>query len=597
MDDAGDAFEKLRASNAEAAGRNPLPHGFRATAEGIFFFSPKPEDSPLLVCGPLRVVAATHDASGRAWGVLLEWTDPNGLRHEWAMPRAMLAGDGAEARAQLLDGGLFLASGRNARAKLVELLTRCNPAERVHVVPRIGWHAVPGGRVFVLPGETIGDAGDRRVTLQTERPEAMPPLAQSGTLGDWQQGVAAVAVGNSRLAFALCAAFAAPLLGLVNAESGGFHFRGPSSVGKSTALHAAGSVWGGGGLRGWCRSWRSTDNSLEAVAAAHCDLLLCLDEMGEAGAETVAAAAYMLANGAGKGRAGRDGSARRVAEWRCLFLSTGEEGIADRLAEARGGPKRVRAGQEVRVLDIPADTGRHGLFEALHEHARAAALADAVKGAAGRFYGAAGHSWLEHLAADPERFASGAREVQAAFVAEHVPEGADGQVRRAAARFGLVAAAGELAAAAGILPWQPREAERAAAACFMAWRDARQGGNGASEDAAAVAAVRRFIAANGDGRFQEVGGDDTANSRPIYQRAGWKKRDGDGWLYLIQPDVWRGEVVAGLDPKAAAAAVHRAGYLVPQNAGRLQKSERVGASEPVRCYAVRDTILSGEVAE
>ncbi len=597
MDDAGDAFEKLRASNAEGAGRNPLPHGFRLTAEGVFFVPEKPEDSPLLVCGPLRVVAATHDASGRAWGALLEWTDPNGLRHEWAMPRAMLAGDGQEVRAHLLDGGLFMAPGRKAREKLAEYLTRCDPRERVHVVPRIGWHDVPGGCVFVLPGETIGDAGDRRVTLQTERPEAMPPLAQFGTLADWQQGVAAVAVGNSRLAFALSAAVAAPLLGLVNAESGGFHFRGPSSVGKSTALHAAGSVWGGGGLRGWCRSWRSTDNALEAVAAAHCDLLLCLDEMGEAGAETVAAAAYMLANGAGKGRAGRDGSARRAAEWRTLFLSTGEEGIADRLAEARGGPKRVRAGQEVRVLDIPADTGLHGLFEALHGHSKAAALADAIKTAAGRFYGTAGHTWLEYLAADPEQFATAAREVQAAFVAEHVPEGADGQVRRAAGRFGLVAAAGELAIEAGILPWPSGEAERAAAACFLAWRGARQGGNGAAEDAAAVAAVRRFIATHGDGRFQIVGGDDAGNARPVFSRAGWKKHDGDGWLYLIQPDVWRSEVVAGLDPRASAAAVHRAGYLVRQDAARWTKSERVGASEPVRCYAVRDAILSGEVGE
>jgi uncharacterized protein (DUF927 family) len=77
---------------------------------------------------------------------------------------------------------------------------------------------------------------------------------------------------------------------------------------------AAGSVWGGGGLKGWARSWRTTDNALEAVAAAHCDLLLCLDEMSEAGAEVVAASSYMLANGAGKSRAARDGGGKRVAE-------------------------------------------------------------------------------------------------------------------------------------------------------------------------------------------------------------------------------------------------------------------------------------------
>jgi hypothetical protein len=42
------------------------------------------------------------------------------------------------------------------------------------------------------------------------------------------------------------------------AEGGGVHFKGASSTGKSTALHVAGSVWGGGDTNGYIRSWRST---------------------------------------------------------------------------------------------------------------------------------------------------------------------------------------------------------------------------------------------------------------------------------------------------------------------------------------------------
>ena len=54
------------------------------------------------------------------------------------------------------------------------------------------------------------------------------------------------------------------------------------------------------------------------------------------------------------------------------------------------------------------------------------------------------------------------------------------------------------------------------------------------------------------------------------------------------------EVMAGLDANAAAAAVHRAGYLVPQQLGRWQKAERVpGHEKPVRVYVVRADILSG----
>jgi len=594
MDDPAAVFAKLRASNAERAGATPLPMGFRLTHDALLFFNPDDKDAPpLTICGPLRVEAATHDATSLAWGPLLSWKDANGTRHEWAMPHAMLAGDGQEVRAWLLDAGLFIGPGRKAREKLAEYLARCTPPERVHVVPRLGWHDTPGGRVFVLPDGALGGDGAAKLRLQTERPDALPPLVQSGTLAEWQQGLAAPAVGNSRLAFSLSIAFAAPLLGLLSAEGGGFHWRGPSSVGKSTALHAAGSVWGGGGLHGWCRSWRATDNALEAIAAAHSDLLLCLGEMGEAEPEVVGRCAYMLANGAGKGRANRDGGARRAAEWRLLFLSSGEVGIADRMAESRHGQKRARAGQEVRILDIPADTGCHGLFETLHGHDKAAALADALRGAAGRFYGTAGRAWLEHMAGDPDGIAAAAREVRDAFITANVPAHADGQVRRAAGRFGLVAAAGELAVAAGVLPWPAGEGTKAAAVCFKAWLRARAGGAGASEDAEAVALVRRFIAAHGDSRFQVIGADDALR---VINRAGWKRREGDGWLYLIQPDIWRAEVVPGLDSQAAARAVNRAGFLVLES-GRLQKSERVGATEPVRVYVVRDTILSGGADE
>ena len=101
------------------------------------------------------------------------------------MPRAMLAGDGAEVRAHLLNEGLFVGPGKRARDKLGEYLTRANPPDRVRVVGRIGWHDAAGGRVFVLPDEALGGGGSsERVMLQTERPEAMPPLSQSGTLAD-----------------------------------------------------------------------------------------------------------------------------------------------------------------------------------------------------------------------------------------------------------------------------------------------------------------------------------------------------------------------------------------------------------------------------
>ena len=48
---------------------------------------------------------------------------------------------------------------------------------------------------------------------------------------------------------------------------------------------------------------------------------------------------------------------------RCLFLSNGEIGIAEKVAEDGHG-RKVTAGQQVRVIDIPAVAGAGlGLFE------------------------------------------------------------------------------------------------------------------------------------------------------------------------------------------------------------------------------------------
>ena len=108
------------------------------------------------------------------------------------------------------------------------------------------------------------------------------------------------------------------------------------------------------------------------MAAGHCDALLCLDELSQIDAKAAGAVAYMLANGTGKSRAGRGAEGRVPDEWRKLFLSSGEIGLADNIAED-GQHGRLTAGQQVRVIDVPADAGTgHGLFEQLQSRATGA---------------------------------------------------------------------------------------------------------------------------------------------------------------------------------------------------------------------------------
>jgi uncharacterized protein (DUF927 family) len=413
-------------------------------------------------------------------------------------------------------------------------------------------------------------------------------------LPEWQDRVARYAVGNSRLALALSASFAAALVGPCEAESGGIHLRGASSSGKSTALTVAGSAWGGGELGGYVRSWRATANGLEAVALGHCDALLCLDELAQVAARDAGEVAYMLANGTGKSRSARDGSARRAARWRVLFLSSGEIGLSNKVAED-GRKRRLAAGQQVRVVDIPADAGAGlGLFEALHGFPSAEALARHLRTASASVYGMAARVFLERIAGDLDGIRRAVAQHSRDFVAHQVPPGADGQVQRVAQRFALIAAGGELAVAAGVLPWPAGEATGAAARCFADWLTAR-GGAEPAEVRDGIAQVRSFLFANGQARFVpawEVAADQRLPARDV---AGFRKHEGDGWDYFVTTSAWREEVCAGLNASALAGALAERGLLrVPEKGPHRAKAITVPGYGKLRLYHLPACLLEGD---
>jgi uncharacterized protein (DUF927 family) len=586
---AGDAVQPTSAAHSRR---------FRVDSTGVYrrLGDEDDADSGEWLCSPLEVVAETRNAEGESWGRLLRITDRDGMVKEWSMPMELLAGSGDDYRGRLLSLGLVLSPARGARQALAEYIQAAHPGVKARCVSRIGWH----GRVFVLPDVTIGETAGEAVLLQTAA-SLDHAVRVCGSLEGWQEQVARVAIGNSRLVLAVSAAFAAPLLQLTGSESGGFHYRGTSSTGKTTALHAAGSVWGGGGLNGYLRLWRATDNGLEAVAAAHSDCLLCLDELSQIDSKAAGAAAYMLANGAGKARAGRGGEGRRAQEWRVLFLSSGEIALADKLAEDGRG-RRETAGQQVRVIDVPADAGAGlGLFEGLHGFASADAFARHLKAASTEEYGTAARAFLEEMTRDQEGVIAAVIVHRDAFVTEHCPANADGQVHRVAARFGLVAAAGETAAAARVLPWLAGEATRGVGRCFRD-RLGIRGGIGAGEVIAGIRQVKTFIEAHGSSRFEAIweGASGDAVETRVQNRAGFRKRAKDGddetaWDYHVLPGVWRDEVCRGRDPQTLAKALIARGLLVPGDGEHHAKSERIpGYGKKMRLYHIPAAILDGD---
>ncbi|NJS35892.1 MAG: DUF927 domain-containing protein [Brachymonas sp.] len=400
----------------------------------------------------------------------------------------------------------------------------------------------------------------------------------------------------------------------IKAESGGFHLRGDSSSGKTTALRVAASVFGGDSFM---QRWRATDNAIEAIAAQHCDALLVLDELAQVDPKQAGEIAYMLGNGQGKARANRSALPKPLLRWNLLFLSAGEVGLAQHVAESG---KRVRAGQEVRMVDMPADTGVYGAFESLHAHVSAPAFSDAVTTACKRWHGTAAPAFIEHLITHQEGLSARMLAAVDAVASNMIPEAASGQVQRVGRRFALVAAAGELATQAGITGWPEGEATRAARACFEAWLSAR-GGLGNLEQSQMLGQVRNFLQLHGAGRFTwwHRAADDHAPN--TLSRAGYKRMvndegkpvrsnaehqrefgerisdaDAQGMAteYFIFPEVFDKEVCQGFDPKTVKRMLRELGHLHAESETRYERKERLPGIGNTRVIKIKPSIFEGD---
>ncbi len=552
--------------------------GGRRYRAGVWSFAVKhgkADDPPTpieqWVCSPLHLDAVTRDGQENNYGRLLRFRTTGGRWREWAMPMELLAGRGDELRGELLAMGVLIdPDGHRLLARYLQALT---PKRRVQCALQVGWC----GASYVLPDEVIGPSAAAVIFQSGER--GHDEHTRAGTLEGWRSEIAARAVGNPLLLLALSAAFAGPLLGKCNAEGGGIHFVGDSSTGKSTGLEAACSVWGGANFR---RSWRATANGIEGAAALFNDCLLALDEISECDPREVGAIVYSLGNGRGKQRASRSGNARSVTRWRCVILSSGERTIATAMAE---GGRSIKAGQAVRLLDVPA-ARRFGAWDDLHGFANGPALSDAIKRAAMTNHGHAGRAFLHRLTHDGSDFAAALERVKSlsAFDAD----GKEGQDKRAAGRFALIALAGELATDYGLTGWPAGAAIEAAGEAFRAWQSLR--GRGNDERRQIPERVADFIERHGDSRFSDA---DLPDEAMRINRAGWWRDGPGGRVYLFTTAGMR-EALQGFDFKRALGTLQEVGVL-PASNGERSKPERVaGRPGTVRLYTIHADKLRGD---
>lgn len=573
-----DSAKQRKADRKAAQQASGLPYGFSMSKDGVYFTPEGTDDkpaTPMRICSPLRVTALSRGRSSEDWGRVIEFNDADGVRHEWAIPMAMLAGDGMDVRKELARLGLEMATGLAAKNRLLDYLIQCKPAAKATCVQQTGWF----DHVFVMPDRTIGKSSEA-VLYQSEN-KTVCQYQQLGTLEEWRDNVARLCAGNSRLVFAVSASFAGMILHHGAQESGGVHFVGSSSTGKSTAQLVAASVYGSASFK---HSWRATGNALEGTCALHNDAALILDEMAEVDPKEVGSIVYMIGNGTGKGRAGRTGDARARKTWRLMIISSGEIGLAQHM---RDGGKTAKAGQEVRMIDIAADAGAgFGLFEELHGYEGGAKLSDAIKEVTGDYYGTPAIAFLEHLTNDLQNFPAKLKQAMAGFVTEHLPPDAAGQAARVCNRFAIIAIAGEYATGAGITGWEQGDAVKAAGICFKSWLDSR-GGGGNQERTAILSSVKAFFESHGESRFADI--NDSTN-RVTINRAGFRKCSTEGQEYYVLPEAYKRDVCAGFDMKAVTKVLLNVGWLAPDEAGKSQQRKTLPEMGVTRCYVLTSKV-------
>jgi hypothetical protein len=214
-----------------------LPSGFWMENEKVVTIS----DGITPVSSQLRVLAETRDARTRENGIAVEVLDKHDGWREVILPQDALFGEGDKWAKPLARTGLKISSV----PQLKRLLHSATTTDLILTVDQPGWQQIQGKPVYVLPDGIIGDGSGATVRFAGDKKNFK--LAQSGSLEDWQNTVASLAVGNSRLEFALFAAFAPVLLEPLGiADNSGFHFWGKSSKGKTSTLQVAASVYGKG---------------------------------------------------------------------------------------------------------------------------------------------------------------------------------------------------------------------------------------------------------------------------------------------------------------------------------------------------------------
>jgi len=204
-----------------------------------------------------------------------------------------------------------------------------------------GWKKEKGIPFFVMPDKAYGT--DISIVFEPEGlgdERLAKALMQEGDFKSWQKAIRLCLIYPNAM-FQVYAALTPPLLELLDAPNFIIDNWGLTSIGKTTVLEIAASVWGlpikeqGGLIIGW----DATKVFVERISCLFNHLPVFLDDSQTAKEKGKETTLYMVANGVGRQRGALKGT-QKTTHWRTVTFSTGEQRLID-VTEFEGAKART----------------------------------------------------------------------------------------------------------------------------------------------------------------------------------------------------------------------------------------------------------------
>ncbi|SDC25737.1 DUF927 domain-containing protein [Acinetobacter boissieri] len=517
------------------------------------------------ISSPVTILGEARNKCNDHWKRVVQFRDKDNYMHTLLIPYEHIMGEAQDALRIIANHGLMPPRQVSKKNVFMNYIQDYPIEKRFRCVVKTGWY----DDAYVTAHKTYGNTEGEDLLFSNDRND---PYSTQGTFAGWQQ-LSQLIEPHALAVLSFSCAFAGQLVAPLHIESGGFHIYGSSTDGKSTITKASCSIWGS--PKTVSKSWRTTDNALEAEAEIRNDNFLNLDELRQAVPKAVSDIIYMLSGGDGKARANRSGKNKEVKTFNLTYCSTGEVMLEEHL---RRGGLELDAGLLIRFAQLPSDAGHdYGVFETINYGTRPQDVANRINELASRHYGHAGVKWLTYLTQDKDSIMERAKGLLEGFIKQYSPKTTNGQTSRVLRRFALVAVAGELATQADITGWQRGRAFDAVGQCFNTWLNSFGDGSNL-EETKILEHFKAFIESHGSSRFESlivIRHADGEVVRPrIHNQVGYY--DPDEKTYLVSSTLFKKEMCLGINEANAKKVLKKNGWIDCDN-GRYDK--RVGRSK------------------